>query len=163
VAEPARPGGPGRFAPLAVGLLIVATLLAFGISQRLKREPLVVDRVDYRATGSGTDNQAPSVFSPNGDCRHDRMVIRFRTTKSDVADVEIVTRENEPVRSLAGDRFFKRYREHRLLWDGSTDSGQIPPTGRYGVRVTMKDLDRQLRLPGWIRLHNFEPQGSRCR
>lgn len=162
MADPARPAGPGWLAPLAVGLLAAATVVAFGVSQRLKREPLVVDRVEYRATGSGSDNRQPTVFSPNGDCRHDRMVIRFRTTQSDVADVEIVTKSDQPVRLLAKDRFFKRYREHRLVWDGRTDAGLIPPTGRYGVRMTMEELDRSFRLPGWIRLHNFVADGSAC-
>ncbi|MBK5111318.1 MAG: hypothetical protein JJE10_08150 [Thermoleophilia bacterium] len=160
---PARPAVPGWLAPVAVGLLVAATVLAFGVSQRLKREPLVVDRVEYRATGSGNDAGPATAFSPNGDCRHDRMVIRFRTTKSDVADVEIVTVDGMPVRSLAGDRFFKRYREHKLVWDGRTELGRIPPTGRYGVRVTMEELDRSFRMPGWIRLHKFASQGSACR
>ncbi len=163
MSGPVRPAGPGWLAPLAIGLLVVATVVAFGVSQRLKREPLVVDRVEYRATGSGTDNRQPTVFSPNGDCRRDRMVIRFRTTKSDVADVEIVTAADTPVRTLAEGRFFKRYREHRLVWDGKTDQGTIPPTGRYGVRLTMDQLDRSFRLPGWIRVHDFAPEGSACR
>lgn len=161
--DPVRPAGPGWLAPLAVGLLVVATVVAFGVSQRLKREPLVVDRVEYRATGSGNDGRQPTVFSPNGDCRRDRMVIRFRTTKSDVADVRIVTTSGAPVRTLAGDRFFKRYREHRLVWDGKTDQGTVPPTGRYGVRMTLDRLDRSFRLPGWIRVHNFAAEGSSCR
>jgi hypothetical protein len=163
VGDSARPAGPGRLAPLAIGLLVMATVVAFGVSQRLKREPLVVDRVEYRATGSGTDNPQPTVFSPNGDCRHDRMVIRFRTTRSDVADVEIVDPDDRPVRTLAEERFFKRYREHRLVWDGKTDQGTVPPTGRYGVRITLDELDRSFRLPGWIRVHDFDPEGTACR
>lgn len=162
MAEPARPAGPGWLAPLTVGLLVVATVAAFGVSQRLKREPLVVDRVEYRATGSGRDNRQPTVFSPNGDCRHDRMVIRFRTTRSEIADLEIVTPDDRSIRYLAKGRFFKRYREHRLVWDGRTDAGLVPPTGRYGVRITMEELDRSFRLPGWIRVHDFAAQGSAC-
>jgi hypothetical protein len=159
----ARPGGLSWLAPLTIGVLIVATVVAFVASQRLKREPLVIDRVEFRATGSGTDNQQPTVFSPNGDCRHDRMVIRFRTTKSDDADVEIVTLSGRGIRYLARDRFFKRYREHKLVWDGRKNNGEVPRTGRYGVRVTMNGLDRTLYLPGRIRLHNFEPEGTACR
>lgn len=160
------PKGFGRLkwlAPLTVGLLLAATVAAFGWSQRLKREPLVIDRVEFRALGVGENGPMPTVFSPNGDCRRDRMTINFRTTKSDTADVEIIGRGGNPIRSLANNRFFKRYREHTLIWDGRKDSGRIPRTGRYRVRVTMHDNDRVLYLPGRIRLHRHVPlAGSAC-
>ena len=42
-----RPGfrSLGWLAPFTIGLLLVATVAAFGWSQRLKREPLVIDRI----------------------------------------------------------------------------------------------------------------------
>jgi hypothetical protein len=90
------------------------------------------------------------------------MAIRFRTTKSDRADVEIIGPGDIPVRLLAEDRFFKRYREHRLLWDGRKDNGNVPRTNTFRVRVTMKGLDRVLYLPGRIRLHSFRSEDSAC-
>lgn len=149
----------GWLAPLTVGLLLVATVAAFGYSQRLKREPLVIDRVEYRVLGFTPNGEAPTVFSPNGDCKRDRMSINFRTTKSDTADVEIIGRGGNPIRTLARDRFFKRYREHRLVWNGRKDDGRIPQTGKYRVRVTMHGEERVLYLPGWIRLHKYAPRG----
>lgn len=157
-----RPAGSVRLswlAPLTVALLLVATVAAFGWSQRLKREPLVVDRVEYRVLGFTPNGEAPTVFSPNGDCRRDRMTINFRTTRSDTADVEIIGLGGKVIRTLARDRFFKRYREHTLIWDGLKDDGQVPITSKYRVRVTMHGEDRELYLPGWIRLHNYEPSG----
>ena len=159
------PDLPGRLrwlAPITIGLLLVLTVSAFGLSQRLKREPLVIDRVSYTARGAGDEDPRRNVFSPNGDCRRDLMVIRFRTTKSDTADVDIVGQGEALIRRLAEDRFFKRYREHELVWDGRDDGGNVPPTGPYRVRVTMKGLDRQLDLPGKIRLHNFPAKDSAC-
>jgi hypothetical protein len=150
----------GWLAPLTVALLLIATLAAFIWSQRLKREPLVIDRVEYRVLGLREDGPLPTVFSPNGDCRRDRMGIHFRTTKSDTADVEIIGRGGNPIRTLVKDRFFKRYREHTLVWDGRKDDGRIPRSGKYRVRVTMHDNDRVLYLPGWIRLHRYEPRGE---
>lgn len=150
----------GWLAPLTIGLLLVATVAAFGWSQRLKREPLVIDRVEYRALGLTENGEAPTVFSPNGDCRRDRMSIHFRTTKSDTADVEIIGLGGKTVRTLAKDRFFKRYREHTLIWDGRKDDGSIPFTSRYRVKVTMHGEERVLYLPGWIRLHKYEPTGA---
>lgn len=150
----------GWLAPLTIGLLVVATLAAFVWSQRLKREPLVIDRVEYRVLGLKEGAPLATVFSPNGDCRRDRMSINFRTTKSDTADVEIIGRGGNAIRTLARDRFFKRYREHTLVWDGKKDDGRIPRTGKFRVRVTMHDNDRVLYLPGWIRLHRYEPRGA---
>ncbi|MCC6755034.1 MAG: hypothetical protein IT199_01495 [Solirubrobacterales bacterium] len=150
----------GWLAPLTIGLLLAGTVAAFGISQRLKREPLVIDRVEYRVLGFTANGAAPTVFSPNGDCKRDRMSINFRTTRSDIADVEIIGRGGNPIRTLARDRFFKRYREHRLVWDGRKENGHIPLTGKYRVRVTMQGEGRVLYLPGWIRLHKYKPRGA---
>jgi hypothetical protein len=147
-------------APIAIGLLFALTIAAFGWSQRLKREPLVIDRVEFVADGN--PSYKPTVFSPNGDCRRDTMGINFRTTKSDVASVEIIGPNGNPVRELESDRFFKRYREHHLVWDGKKDNGRVPQTERYRVRVTMKDLDRVLYLPGKIRLRKFAAKSSAC-
>jgi hypothetical protein len=138
------------------------TVAAFGLSQRLKREPLVIDRVEYRASGSSETDPKRTVFSPNGDCRRDLMVIGFRTTKSDRADVDIIGRGETLIRRLAEDRFFKRYREHELIWDGRKENGNVPQTNTFRVRVTMRGLDRVLYLPGRIRLHSFQRSSSAC-
>ncbi|MDQ2699945.1 MAG: hypothetical protein M3Y23_01315 [Actinomycetota bacterium] len=151
-------------APIAIGMLLVATVGAFIWSQRLKREPLVIDRVEFISQDlrNAEDPYKPTVFSPNGDCRRDRMSINFRTTKSDYATVEIIGPGGKPIRTLVEDRFFKRYREHTLWWDGRKDNGRVPQTGGYRVRVTMRDLDRVLYLPVKIRLRNYERTSSAC-
>ncbi len=159
---PDPPGHLRWLAPITIGLLFALTVGAFGLSQRLKREPLVIDRVTYTARGADEDDAKRTVFSPNGDCRRDLMVIGFRTTKSDTADVDIIGQGETLVRRLAEDRFFKRYREHELVWDGRKDNGNVPRTGAFRVRVTMKGLDRVLYLPGKIRLHNFPATDSAC-
>lgn len=160
------PSGLSRLswlAPLTLALLLIGTVVAFVYAQRLKREPLVIDRVEYRVLGMKEGADLPTVFSPNGDCRRDRMAIHFRTTKSDNADVEVIGPGGNPVRSLARDRFFKRYREHTLIWDGRKDNGRVPQTGKFRVRVTMHGEERVLYLPGRIRLHNHVPHApSAC-
>lgn len=147
---------------MTIAVLFIFTSAAFVYSQRLKREPLVIDRVDFVALGVAPMRQASNLFSPNGDCRRDRMGIYFRTTRSDQMDVEVLGRRGEVVRTLESDRFFKRYREHRLIWDGRTDRGRIPPTGRYSVRITMRGLDRVLELTGRIRLRNVDSPDPAC-
>ena len=162
MAGPDLPGRLRWLAPITIGLLLVLTVGAFGLSQRLKREPLVIDRVSYVALGADQDDPKRTVFSPNRDCRRDRMAIGFRTTKSDLADVDVIGRGEILIRHLVEDRFFKRYREHELIWDGRKDNGNVPQTGVFRVRVTMKGLDRVLYLPGRIRLHNFPAEDSAC-
>ncbi|MGK2954383.1 MAG: hypothetical protein ACSLFI_01765 [Solirubrobacterales bacterium] len=147
-------------APVALGLLFVATVAAFGWSQRLKREPLVIDRVSFVAVGG--EKHKPTVFTPNGDCRRDEIMINFRTTRSDTAKVEIIGPNGGTVRTLETDRFFKRYREHILIWDGKKDNGRIPRSERYRVRITMNELDRVLYLPGRIRLRKIPAEKSFC-
>lgn len=147
-------------APVAIGLIFIATVIAFGWSQRLKREPLVIDRVSFVASGGA--NHKPTVITPNGDCHRDEIAIKFRTTRSDDASVEIIGPNGGTIRLLEDNRFFKRYREHVLYWDGKKDNGRVPKTERYRVRITMKKLDRVLYLPGRIRLRNTPPEKSVC-
>jgi hypothetical protein len=90
------------------------------------------------------------------------MTINFRTTRSDHADVDIIGPGAVPIRRLAENRFFKRYREHTLIWDGRKDNGNVPRTNYFRVRVTMRGEDRVLYLPGRIRLHSFSPPDSAC-
>ena len=162
MSGPSRPGQFGRIGPVVITVLILLTAAAFVYSQRLKREPLVIDRVDFVVVGSDPDRKASNLFTPNGDCRDDSMGIYFRTTKSDRMDVEVVDSEGRIVRTLAVDRFFKRYREHILIWDGRNRQGRFAPAGRYAVRVTMRELDRTLELSGRIRLRSFPPRESVC-
>lgn len=162
MSGPSRPGQFGRTGPVVLVALLVLTVAAFLYSQRLKREPLVIDRVDFVALGVRPEAVASNLFSPNGDCLRDRVGIYFRTTKSGLLDVEIISGNGRLVRSLASDRFFKRYREHVLVWDGRNRAGRIQKTGRYRVRVTMKDLDRVLVLPNRIRLRSYPPLIPSC-
>jgi len=163
VSGPSRLGQLGRGGPIFLAVLLLLTAAAFVYSQRLKREPLVIDRIDFVTIKVRPDGFASNLFSPNGDCVRDRMGIYFRTTKSGRMDVEIIGGNGRLVQTLATDRFFKRYREHRLVWDGRNQSGRIQRTGRYRVRVTKRDLDRVLVLPGRVRLRDYPPLISSCK
>ena len=86
--ERSRP--PSWLAPLTVVLLGLATILAFGYSQRLKREPLVVDRAEYRVPGAKFQE---TVFSPNGDCRRERIRIVSPVPQKKAENVRIIREE----------------------------------------------------------------------
>jgi hypothetical protein len=162
VAELDRPGRLGWVAPVTVLLLLALTLAAFGLSQRLKREPLLIDRVSYLAEGAPEGDRSRTIFTPNGDCRRDRIAIRFRATRSDIATISVVTAKRQPVRTLARARFLRRYREYRFFWDGRTADGRTAPSGRYRVRVQLRQNDRDLVLPGKIRLRKRQAGPLTC-
>lgn len=141
-------------AGVVFALLAVATLAAFAWSQRLKRDPLVLDKITF--VGAPILNStAPRVpaFTPNGDCRFDHIRIRFRVTRSDDATVQVVKPGGRLIVTLKRDRFVKRYSYTTLYWDGRSRYGGIAPPGRYKLRVKLLDQDRTLVPPGTIRLH----------
>jgi hypothetical protein len=134
------------FGAVVFALLVLATVAAFAWSQRLKRDPLVIDRVTF-------GRPASRALTPNGDCRFDRIRIRFRVTRSDDAVVQIVKPGGKLVATLARGRFLKRYHFFTFYWDGrSREPGRAPP-GRYKLRVKLLGQDRVLVPPGAIRLH----------
>jgi hypothetical protein len=187
---PRRPAD-GFAVPVVFALLVLATVAAFAWSQRLKRDPLVIDHVTFRAvntngmpnagsgkedgtkdTGPGKEAGAGSVgggsggqaakkrrsepvraFTPNGDCRNDRMRIRFRVTRSDRAIVQVVKPGGRLVITLARDRYLKRYHFFTFYWAGQSRVGGIAPPGRYKLRVKLLDQGRTLVPPGAILLH----------
>jgi hypothetical protein len=143
-------------AALVFALLVVATVAAFAWAQRLKRDPLVLDRVTI-----GTNKN--SGFTPNGDCVFDKERIRFRVTQSDHATVQVVKPGGKVVITLARDRFLKRYHFFTFYWDGRSRDDGIAPAGRYKLRVKLLGQERNLVPPGTIHLHRAPRQpAKRC-
>jgi hypothetical protein len=133
-------------AAVVFALLVVATIAAFAWSQRLKRDPLVLDRVTFGKPASRS-------FTPNEDCRFDRIRVRFRVTRSDRADVQVVKPGGGLVVTLARDTYLKRYRFFTYYWDGRTRNDGTAPPGRYKLRVRLLGQERTLVPGGVMRLH----------
>jgi len=151
------PQRASRWAGLVFALLVLATLAAFAWSQRLKRDPLVLDRVSFVA-GGGKAQQQPGrktirSFTPNADCRFDRERIRFRVTQSDRATVQVVKPGGKLVITLARNQYLKRYHFFTYYWDGHSRNDGIAPLGRYKLRVKLLGQGRVLVPPGLMRLH----------
>ena len=140
----------GNAAAVVFALLVLATIAAFAWSQRLKRDPLVLDRVSFGVPAS-------RAFTPNGDCRYDRIRIRFRVTRSDRGDVQVVKPGGKLVVTLARDTYLKRYRFFTFYWDGRTRNDGTAPPGRYKLRVRLLGQDRVLVPGGVMRLHRSRP------
>lgn len=139
-----RPGPAA--AAIVFALLLIATVGAFAWSQRLKRDPLVLDRVTFGVPKSRG-------FTPNGDCRFDSIRIRFRVTQSDRADVQVVKPGGELVVTLARDRYLKRYHFFTFHWDGRSRNDGTAEPGRYKLRVKLLGQERTLVPPGAMKLH----------
>jgi hypothetical protein len=140
------PRRPASFGAVVFALLAIATVAAFAWSQHLKRDPLVLDRVTF-----GTP--ASRAFTPNRDCRFDRIRIRFRVTQSDRANVQIIKPGGKLVVTLARDTYLKRYRFFTFHWDGRVRNDGVAEPGRYKLRVKLLEQDRALVPGGVMRLH----------
>jgi hypothetical protein len=156
---PKRPND-SRAAAIVFALLVLATLGAFAYSQRVKRDPLVLDRVEFFAPPHRRGAEKVRSFTPNGDCRRDRIRIEFRTTVSDQGVVQAIKPGGRVAITLARDTFLKRYTEHVYLWDGRQRGGGTAPPGRYKLRVKLGS-ERTLVTPGVIKLHRA-PKRGRC-
>jgi hypothetical protein len=137
-------------AAVAFALLVIATLAAFAYAQRVKRDPLVLDRV-------GIGPKKSNSFTPP--C--ERIKLKFRTTTSNDGTVQVIRPGGEVVDTLARHVFLKRYSFHTFHWDGRDEDGAVQPPGRYKLRVILEDEDRSLTAPGTIRLQKA-PAGGMC-
>jgi hypothetical protein len=150
-----------RAPAIVFALLVLATLAAFAYAQRVKRDPLVLDRVSFIGAPHVKGTARVNSFTPNDDCRHDLMRIRFRTTVSGEGAVQVIKPGGRVVYTLARDEFLKRYTFHTYYWDGRQRGGGTARPGRYKLRVRFDG--RTLVTPGVIRLHRApKGKGSRC-
>jgi hypothetical protein len=150
-----------RAAAVVFALLVFATVAAFAYAQRLKRDPLVLDRVEFIAPPHRKGTEKVHSFTPNGDCRRDRLKILFRTTVSDLGTVQVIKPGGRVVVTLARDSHFHRYTEYDYFWDGRQRGGGTAHPGRYKLRVKLGD--RVLVTPGVIRLHRSPKHAkSKC-
>jgi hypothetical protein len=156
---PKRPNDrQGLLSPNAVvfALLVLATVAAFAYSQRVKRDPLVLDRVTFVGAPRTKGTKAVHSFTPDGDCRNDKIRIRFRTTVSDDGTVQVIKPGGRVVVTLARDQLLKRYTFHTYYWDGRRRGGGTAEPGRYKLRVKLGS-ERVLVTPGVISLHPTPP------
>lgn len=121
---------PRTLATAVFGLLVLATVAAFFVTQRLKSGQPVVKRLALQR-----------FFSPNGDGRKDRARISFDLPKGDRVTVDVVDADGDRVSRLADGRSLARG-VHALSWDGRADDGTVPPDGTYYVRVTLRRQGR---------------------
>jgi hypothetical protein len=134
-----------RLAFVAFGLLSLATVAAFFVTQRLKDSDPIVKRI-----------ATPLWISPNGDGRKDTARIKFQLPKADRTTVAIVTVGGDERRRLMDDRSLGRGL-HEVVWDGRDDSGAVMPDGEYYVRLSLRTQGRAVTGPRPITLETTPP------
>jgi hypothetical protein len=159
-------------APAVFALLVLATVAAFAYAQRLKREPLILDKVTFLP-----DVRGETVITPNGDGRADVARVRFRLTRSDPGIVQLINREDRPVRTftvkilsekgrvtarIAPGAELPSFKTLGFRWNGLRGGGRVAPTGPYRLRVRLLDEDRTLVPGGRIRLHSLRRVGGQA-
>ncbi len=136
----------GALGVIVFGLLVVATVGAFFVTQRLKRSKPVV-----------RDVSLPVYISPNGDGRKDRIRIAFSLPRRDRVTVSMVDRGGDEVRRLADDRRLRRGR-HAFVWRGRDSAGRVPEDGVYFLRVALRRQGRATIAPRGVQLVTAAPK-----
>ena len=126
-------------------ILLAATAVAFGVTERLKlqRSPVTAPRFDR-------------LLSPTCGCERGiaRLSLTFR--KPDRVDVVIVDSEGEAVRELATDAE-QPSGVARFEWDGRGDGGDPVPDGRYRLRIHLDRAERTITVPTPVRVDGTRP------
>lgn len=132
---------------VAFGVLVVATMAAFVVTQHLKRTPPILLHAAVR----------PAHISPGGNGTQDSARIGFEVKRSDEATVNVVDLAGDPVRSL-GRRAARPGVLVRLAWNGRTDAGGLAPEGKYRVRVDLRRAGRTITIPGGVSVDTHPPE-----
>ena len=130
-----------------VAALLIASGLAFAITERLKLTPSPI-------LGTEVPNK---FFSPVCECNTDVAIIRFRLRTRDTIDVEILDRGGNVVRTLARKQPEAAGRVE-FIWDGRDESGAVAPEGVYKPRVRLAAQRRTITLPNPFSLDVTRPK-----
>jgi FlgD Ig-like domain len=132
----------------AFAALVLATIAAFFVTQRLKNEfPLVL-----RFAAS------PQAISPNGDGSRDRTMVGFDLSEPAEVSFSVLDGEGNEVRRIVDDRRLRGDAKHRFAWDGRDDSGERVPDGVYRLRVVRRDEGRVINSLKEVRVDTKPPR-----
>jgi hypothetical protein len=123
-------GASDPLARVIFGLLVVGSIAAFGVTQRLKHTPTAVQRFELTPYFSPT---------PAGHLKQEQL--SFRIAHPDEVTVTIVNLGGEQVATLASEQPLGAYTQLSLRWNGRRGfegSGRAAPEGEYRVQVSLK-------------------------
>ena len=136
-----------NLARLTFAALVLATIGAFFVTQRLKRSPPVIPQALF----------SPMTFSPDRNGVRDQANIVFRVKRKDDVSVSVVDANGDAIRELASGRSVAGGRRVGIHWDGREDDGHIAPDGAYRVRLVLGHAGRSVFLPGVVTLDLTRP------
>src|ERR1700742_2828605 len=138
------------------GVLVLATVAAFFVTQQLKSEfPLVLRFAAY-----------PINFSPNGAGSRDRTRIGFDLSEPASVTFQVLDSEGAVVRTIVENAQLAGDARHRFTWNGRNDDGEIVPDGTYRMRLIRRDEGRVINsfkelnvdtVPTRVRVESAEP------
>jgi FlgD Ig-like domain len=135
-----------RSARAAFALLVVATVAAFFVTQRLKTGEPVVKNIVVQA-----------YMSPNRDSLLDRARMSFTLPHGDRVTLDMDDPQGDRVRRLLDGKRLGSGR-HTFTWDGLNDSGVVPRDGHYYLRVVLRDQGRAVTSPTGVLLLTHPPR-----
>ena len=135
-----------RSARAAFALLVVATVAAFFVTQRLKTGEAVVKNIVVQA-----------YMSPNADGLMDRARMAFTLPRGDRVTLDMDDPQGDRVRRLLDGAHLGRAR-HTFTWDGKNDNGLVPRDGHYYLRVVLRDQGRAVTSPTGVLLLTHPPR-----
>lgn len=119
-------------AALTVAALVVGTVAALSVNQKLRREGTVARSIEFERVTLRV-NGRPARF----------VRVSFQLAETDDVGVEVVDADGELVRVLAAsERLEGDDTRHRFLWDRRDEDGELAPPGGYRLRLTLEDADR---------------------
>jgi hypothetical protein len=127
-------------ARVVFGLLVLSTIGAFFLTQRLKRAPPPVKRI-----------VVSRYIAPRTDAATRIASISFTLPKADNVTVSVVTPNDDEVRRLLDDRHLDAG-VHDFTWNGRDASGHVPVDGAYFVRIVLHGQGRAVTSPKPVKL-----------
>lgn len=148
-----------RAARIVFALLVLATLGAFVVGQKLKSSPPLIMRPHVF-----------EVFSPTPDARVRRAKISFWLVNGDSVSISIVDQQGRVVRKVADGVSVPKKVRKTWWWNGRDDAGKVAPDGDYRVRVALIHQGRTVDLPDVVisvdtkppkpRVTSVDPEGA---
>lgn len=125
-------------------MLLVASLIAIFVTQRLRAEGTVISEV--QTTRSAFDQCPASERGPG-------IPISFHLQRDDTVSAEIVAFDRPvTIRRLFSNRPLSGPATHCAPWDGLDDAGKPAEPGRYRLKIGLANLQREATAGEPIRL-----------
>ena len=132
--------------PILVKLLMVATGVAFVVTEQLKLEPPTI-----------TSTRVTKEFSPTCRCNTSKARIEFSLRRNERVTLSITVPPEHVVRQLLG-AAYKPPGPLHVVWDGRDNTGRLLPDGIYRVRVYLVNERLTTMLPNIIQLDTQAPK-----